>query len=59
MPENPGVTPSQRCLMLVLGRSEGRSQRVTSSLMVGDHIPNPRDLFILIYLFSIPRKDFQ
>uniref|UniRef100_A0A8C3VU83 Uncharacterized protein n=1 Tax=Catagonus wagneri TaxID=51154 RepID=A0A8C3VU83_9CETA len=28
--------------------SEGGSQRAASSLMVGDHNPNPRDLFIYL-----------
>uniref|UniRef100_A0A8C9DIF0 Uncharacterized protein n=1 Tax=Prolemur simus TaxID=1328070 RepID=A0A8C9DIF0_PROSS len=36
--------------------SEDGSQRATSSFMEGDHIPDPRDLFISIYLFSIPGR---
>lgn len=60
MPENPGVTPSPsiaKCWYWV-GSENGLREQPPPSLE-GDLIPNPRDLFISIYLFSIPRKDFQ
>lgn len=53
MPKDPEVTPSPstaKCWYWV--GSEDGCQRATSSLMEEDHIPNPRDLFLSIYLAS-------